>query len=242
MEESLIAERETLEDRLKEVERLSRIELIWENNSYVNIGYNFWNIDDDGIDYKGQYGFSFTWGHSYLYPKRPFGDIVKIGFDVNWIDFSFSQLKEKLSPYYDNGYNNGYNDYYDEDYDYDYYDPYYDDYYGRSETDKCMSMLVGLFGFGPNISLAPFTFIGSDISRLKLGVYFHYVPTIGIQKYMDYDESDAAYANIFQLGGSIKWKRIGLGVEKVWGKSMNFDKFDTKIKYDQFRIFLSINF
>lgn len=225
-EEALLkSQKEDLEARLKDIVTKERYSKIWKNNKYLNIGYVSGSIENEEAHYDSSYGFSLTSGTSFLYPKNAVGGIVKFGFDVNWFDFTITGQKKKFLKAEGSD---------DDEWG------WYHDYY--NEEDKCTSMLIGFFGIGPNITFAPFAYINSGLSRVKLSLFFHYVPTLGLQNYEDLDEWGAAYCNIFRFGGKLSWKMIGLGIEKHWGKSTNYSAFDEKLSYDNFRIYFSLCF
>ena len=192
---------------------------IWGKGRYFNIGYSIAQTapENSYID-KGKFGVSITKGTTYLFPKTPFANMVKVGFDVNWMDISVAKYKATA------GWEN---EFLDENYDNDYdNDGDFDINIGR------LSLLVGAFGIGPNVTVAPFASFNNQARFLKASLYFHYQPTFGAYMVLDDGDMEASYAycNMFQFGGKIQWKFIGVGIEGHWGsgkfKQLEFDMED----------------
>lgn len=234
MEAKIRSIKEEIDRKEKTVEQLRRIgvnESIWGNGRYTYFGYTASNVDlvDEGEvwdKFKGTWSLSITKGTTYYFPKNPIGNIFKFGIDVNWIDFTFGQYKNK--PFRQNNYFDG-ND--EGDYWYD---------NGYTGEDKYWGVYFGVLGFGPNLSFAPFASIDNGLAYLKLSVFAHYVPTLGLTFLVDEDEHiPVKYNNVIECGGKITWKNWGLGVEKQWV----FGDFDeSKARYNNFRIFLALAF
>lgn len=194
---------------------------IWGQGRYTNIGYSFASTKAGGYKDNGSFGISLTKGASYLFPSKPVAGMLKFGFDINWFDISFAKYKSvnrEMNPedFFDSDF--------DDDYGYDYGEEDFDINIGR------MSLLVGALGIGPNVSIAPFSSFNNQARFLKASIYFHYQPTFGayfVAENGDY-EASYAYCNMFQFGGKITWKFIGLGVEGHWGsgkfKQLGFDE------------------
>ena len=218
----------------KIVEQFRRIgvnESIWGKGRYTYFGYTASNVNlvDEGEvwdKYKGTWALSITKGTTYYFPKEPIGNIFKFGIDVNWIDFTFGQYKNK--PIRRNNYWDGNDE-----------GGYWDDN-ASTEDDKYWGIYFGIFGFGPNLSFAPFASINNELAYLKLSVFAHYVPTLGLTFNEGYeDKIPVKYNNVIDFGGKITWKNWGLGIEKQWGFG-DFD--DSKARYNNFRVFLALAF
>lgn len=202
------------EQELNRIKRDNRNEELWAKGRYTNIGYMFdqATLDyDKSMKYKSLFGITLTQGTTFYLHKRPIGNFLKFGLDVNWIDFSFGQYK----------YNGPHNQ-----------------YIPSSEYDqKYWAFFIGIAGFGPRITFAPFGTSSKDIAYLKIAAYAHYQPTIGLSYYDGYREHiPTKYDNVFQVGARISYKAIGFGVEKDWVIG-DFD--GDKAKYNSFRLFLS---
>lgn len=205
---------------------------VWGRARYTNIGYSFAQTGDDinPVD-KGQFGVSITKGRTFLFPNKAVADIVKFGFDVNFTDISFAKYKKvtNLDPDFSEGEGSWFSD------------------LGK------MSVMLGVAGIGPNVTVAPFARMDNAARYVKASVYFHYQPTFGIYMASLDDDMEAAFAycNMFQFGGKVTWKNWGLGVEGHWGsgkfKRLEFDEgfgFGGKIKrkFANTRLYLSLDF
>lgn len=187
---------------------------IWGKGRYTNISYVFAQTGTDfsPVD-KGKYGVALTKGTTYLFPKEAFAGYVKVGFDVNWLDVTFARYNSGVEGDWDSalpGQNLGSNE------------------GGIFDVDKFLNLgryglQIGAFGIGPNVTVAPFNTFDNAARELKASIYFHYQPTVGAYLVSEDGDIDAsfAYCNMFQLGGKITWKFIGLGIEGHWG-SGNF--------------------
>ena len=180
-----------------------RLEQSWGKGKYLNVGYA---LSQSGTDFsaveKSSLAFFISRGRSYLFPAEPVANVVKFGFDVNWVDLSFAKYAS-VDPLPGHG--------------------------GESPIPDLgrMSLQLGLIGVGPNVSVVPFGTSDSAARYLKASVYFHYQPTVGAYMLADGGEYDLswAYCNMFRLGGRLKWKFIGIGMEGYWG-SGNFRSID----------------
>lgn len=193
------------EQQLHRIERDNRNEEIWEKGRYTNIGYMFdkATLDfDKSLQYKSLFGITLTQGTTFYLHKRPIGNFLKFGLDVNWIDFSFGQYKSPKDP------------------------------------DKYWAFFIGIAGFGPRITFAPFGTSSKNIAFLKIAAYAHYQPTLGLSYYDGYREHiPTKYDNVFQVGARISYKAVGLGVEKDWVIG-DFD--GDKARFNSVRLFLSL--
>lgn len=173
---------------------------IWKQKTYFKLSYNFSETAIEGTAVeKSQYGFGLTTGRTWLFPKEPVAGMLKFGFDLNYFDI---QVAKYNSAY--GGFNipDGMIEEGEDDFN-----------IGR------WSLQLGVLGIGPNVSIAPFSKMSNAARFLKASVYFHYQPTVGAYMASEDGDIDASYAycNIFQLGGQITWKFIGVGVEANWG-------------------------
>ena len=175
---------------------------IWKRNKYIKVGYVFGETKSEGAALeKGKFGVNVGYGNTFLFPKRPLWNMVKFGFDVNWAEFQYVK-------YHDYKSSNGGN-----------LMPGPDNELGKLGSLGRMSLQFGLLGIGPNATIAPFSNQSNAARFLKASVYFHYQPTLGGYM-MSQDgnfEVSYAYCNMFQFGGKISWKAIGIGVEGYWG-------------------------
>ena len=222
---------------------------IWGKGRYTHISYAIAQTGTDFEDVqKAQFGFAVTKGATFLFPKTPLWGHVKFGFDVNWVDISMAKYKSSslwdvdLSQEVDDN----------------------DDEWGALSDLMNVgrwSIMIGALGVGPNISATPFASFNNAAKYIKTSIYFHYQPTFGMYLVSDKDDTEAsmAYCNMFQFGGCIQWKFIGIGIEGHWGsgkfKQLDFEgddyegnffegKHSNKInrKFASTRIYLSLSF
>ena len=207
---------------------------IWGKGRYTNIGYAISETSTEYSKEKAKFGISVTKGSSFLFPNKPLGGMVKVGFDINWADLNFAKYDKATITTNIGGH----------------------DYREELTGLNRWNLLIGVFGIGPNVTVAPLSFLNNAANALKASIYFHYQPTFGMYLNSGGGESEAAYAycNMFQFGGKITWKVIGVGIEGYWGsgkfKSLSFDEgfnissSDSKItrKFANTRIYLSLMF
>lgn len=179
---------------------------IWKEKKYLKVSYDIAQTQIEGSSVEdGKWGFGLTTGRTWLFPKAPVANIFKFGFDVNWLDFHIAKYSSANS-----GFNmpEGWNDYEDED-----------NFLSTLSNMGRMSLNIGIIGLGPNISFAPFSNSWGPQKYFKGSLYFHYQPTFGVYMVSEDGDMDAAYAycNMFQFGGQISWKFIGIGIEGYWG-------------------------
>lgn len=214
-EDSLQYELDRRDAQIRDMAQREANSKIWGKGRYTNIGFS---IAQTGTKFEkevGQFGFSLTKGTTYLFPKQPFWNILKVGFDVNWVDVSFAKYKST-----------------DTDWDNAFEGSMLPD--EMQEFEDMLNIgrwgvLVGAFGIGPNVTVAPFSTFDNAARYLKASLYFHYQPTFGM--YLRSEDGDMegsyAYCNMFQFGGKITWKFIGLGIEGHWGsgnfKNLSFE-------------------
>ncbi len=229
---------------------------LWKRNSFARIGYaaTTSKFTPNGINetFKqgNRGGVSLQMGHTYLFPKQPIANLLKIGIDAIWCDFTYGTLKN-------NGYSYGSIDW---DFDPDDYDIDGEDWDIDMEDYLKMKptfLTVGV-GFGPNITVTPLYMLNNAGRDLKISLYGHYRPSLGA--YMVSEDGDLeaawAYTGMWAFGGSINWRMIGIGVEGNWGsgkfKSL-VDSFDDetvletsdrsgKRSFSACRVYISFNF
>lgn len=202
---------------LDKMQKKEKYKEIWRKGRYTEIGYA---VAQTGTDFepveKGKFGFFLRKGTSFLFPGTPLAGMVKVGFDVNWFDLSVAKYKSSSISGDSNWGNIGGDIYTD------------DGYYGDDDDDEFMDkfsnlgrwgIMIGAFGIGPNVTVAPFSMFNNAARFLKASIYFRYQPTFGVYLVSEDGELEASYSycNMFQFGGKIMWKAIGLGIEGHWG-------------------------
>lgn len=187
---------------------------IWGKGRFLRLGYSFSQTGTqfDPVE-KGQYSFFLTKGTTYRFPKRAWGNMVKVGIDAVWFDMQFSKYK---GPYSNLDWTS----------DFDEtrlpgYDPDDEDADGFDLNLGRMGISFGM-GVGPNVSVAPFALSSvKGLQPLRASVYFHYAPTFQLfAKSQDGDmEVSSAFVNMMNFGGNITYRAISIGVEGRWGKA-----------------------
>lgn len=181
---------------------------IWKKGRYTDLGFSVAQTALEGQDVSdAEFGFFFRQGASYLFPGKPLGGLVKVGFDINWVDITVAKYKSNYDASDDifNGLNHNTG--------------------GDGGIIDAINNLgrwglnIGAIGIGPNVTVAPFSMKSNGARFLKASLYFHYQPTLGAYMVSDHGDLEASYAycNMFQFGGKITWKAIGVGIEGSWG-------------------------
>lgn len=209
---------------------------IWAKGTSFNIGYSSQSTSTDIYQRQdAQFGLFIDFNHSYLFPKKKaWGNVVKIGLNVRWLDVDFAkygafaraiQPKGASSDNY-----NGWVTAMENKKPSEGQDPNYTKF-------NQMTILAGMFGIGPTVTVAPFSFMQNAASPLTINFYFHYQPTLGVNMYQvqnvyapqgsDPIAGEAkgdkqlcfelGYVSLMDLGFRIKWRFIGIGVEGRWG-------------------------
>lgn len=196
--DSLQAELNKRDAQLQKAEQKQRNSGIWGKARYTRIGYVLgqFDTDYDPIE-KTQFGVYIGKGNSFLFPSQPVANMVKFGFDVNWFEYTINKYESKKI--------------WDEDGSHSFID--------KVSNIGRLNMFIGALGIGPNVTVAPFSKFNNAAQYIKASIYFHYQPTFGINMLLDDGdfETSFAYCNMWQFGGNIKWKNIGIGVEGYWG-------------------------
>ena len=226
---------------------------IWKNNKGITIGFithQSLNNDDflgelgvkTPFQYNSSYGFSFTSGNTYLWPKGEgwAGNRLKVGVDVRWFDVSFVKYSKypKIGGVdlkdFANAVDNvfGGDDYWspsdfgdgwgdDEDYDYGEED------YLDSFVDKIGNMQVQIgMGVGPQVSIAPLAHLDNAARFLRVNIYGHFDPQTSVVISKDYQgdlHGSWAFLPTWDFGGNIQWKNFVVGVEGRWGSAKYSD-------------------
>lgn len=210
--------------RLDEIEQANEDKRIWGKGRFTKIGYNWAQTAIEGCPVeKNNWSFFISKGTTFRLHSKPIAGLVKIGLDVVWFDFMVAKYKTPQAYLDLWGDDDWSNDFGDEDYD------EFDTNLGR------YSLNIGMFGFGPNVGVAPFA--NSDIKALRplrASVYFHYQPTVTAYLMSENGETEAsfAYCNMFDLGGAITYRGISLGIEGKWG-SGKFKALDSDFDEDE---------
>ena len=228
----------TANSRLAEMRADSIHSSVWQGSGYTNVIYSIASTSTDIYEtQKAKFGVALNVGKSFLYPKNhAWGNMVKVGFDIRYIDMQFAMYDKFARPLTPQSYSNNYNS----------YTGWTGEMTPPSETagqergyvvfDQ-MQILFGAVGVGPTVTVAPLTFLNNAASSLRLNLYFHYQPTLGVNLYKTrcVRANDAAgtltkdgygstevlaelgYVNLLDWGFKLQWNIIGLGFECRWG-------------------------
>lgn len=172
-------------------------------------------VDGKNEGLKNNWGLSLTRGRTYMLHKKPIARLLSIGLDVSFCDLTYSNYTM-------------------EGMDLDDGSEGYDETYGSSESVD-MHKAEYAFLVGPSITITP----GKS---LTVAAYARYAPSFSCI-YVD-DSFYGNYATFFNVGASLTWKKIGVGIEARMGscKYKNFaggdDFMASKLKTSGFRAFL----
>ena len=100
-------------------------------------------------------------------------------------------------------------------YDYfagDGYEDSFDGYYSEEDAEKVYQAEIGM-QFGPSITINP-------VHHLKISAYFRVTPSYSAFYMPDYEEGYGGYMTVCNVGGTIAWKLLSLGVEYRSGKAI----------------------
>lgn len=227
------------QERIDELQA-QRLKAIWGRTKFFDVNYVWSNLKDDWkAEKKSNYGVALNLGNTYYLHKKPLLGMIKIGLDAIWMDLTYANYEKgnfhlpSLNP----------DDYYNEDNGYDYDGDMEFGSLGWHKID------IGL-GFGPSVSIAPFTSFDNALKDLKAQLYFHFTPSFtALLSSSDEDDIEfhGGFSPIFNFGGDITWKMIGLGIEGRWcsAKFSNFTDSDAgsdKYKTSDCRLFIRLCF
>lgn len=187
----------SLSSQISDAEDEDLQEEIWKNRAkYMNIGFVKQTLTskDNDVKYKSNAGMSLTWGKTYYLHKKPIMNMIKIGLDWSWIDFTYVKYSEVEENYE--------GEYVDSD---DFWDV---DFSDEGELDLGCHQLEYGMQLGPSITVNP-------IHHLKVSTYFHFQPS-GSVILLD-DEVYYGFVPFFNFGAAVAWKAISIGVEGRWG-------------------------
>lgn len=172
-------------------------------------------VDGKNEGLKNNWGLSITRGRTYMLHMKPIARLLSIGLDVSFCDLTYSNYTMEGMDWGDGS----------ED---------YDETYGSSESVD-MHKAEYAFLVGPSITITP----GKS---LTVAAYARYAPSFSCI-YVD-NSFYGNYATVFNVGASLTWKKIGVGIEARMGscKYKNFaggdDFMASKLKTSGFRAFL----
>ena len=188
---------ESLSSQISDAENEDLQKAIWKDRAkYMNVGFVKQTLTskDNDVKYKSSAGMNLTWGKTYYLHKKPILNMIKIGLDWSWMDFTYVKYSE-VEETYEGEYANP--------------DDYWDvDFSGEEELDLGCHQLEYGMQLGPSITVNP-------IHHLKVSTYFHFQPS-GSVILLD-DEVYYGFVPFFNFGAAVAWKAISIGVEGRWG-------------------------
>jgi hypothetical protein len=204
---------------------------VWKRKKHISLGFSTQNMEDadNALKFKSQSGFTFDWGKTFYLHKKPIANIMKVGIDWSWINFSFAKYKSGSGIHVNTGDYSNYEDYDD----YEDYDNFDEDDFNVDWDLGVYSLAVGM-SVGPSITFAPFYNTGKGLQYLLAQTYFHVTPSYtGIIMTED-GESEAyhGYTTYFNWGINVSYKFISVGYEYRWGKS-KFNNFSLDFDDDE---------
>lgn len=223
---------------------------IWKKRAkYLNISYitnQKLTAEESGEEWKSKFGMAITWGKTFYLHKKPLFRMLKFGLDWNWSEVSYANYKshpENLNSESSTGplpadrsmeWEEDWNEEYEED---------EEDFEGFGMHQIDIGMAIG-----PSITINP-------VDHLKIGTYFHFIPTFsGV---ILNDEFNSGYVSNFSFGAAVAYKVISLGFETRWGKGKYKNSLyeedekeeyeessneKIKLKTNSFRVYISFRF
>ncbi len=194
---------------------------------YLNISFTNATLKQDGLlNVRGNYGVSLSRGKTYYVTESPFFNMLRVGIDATWFDFSYRNYND-ASSLFDI---------------YDYFNNFYDDYYDYDDDDegshKINEMAVGV-QVGPSVTLNP-------VSKLNIHAYVRYAPSFAAFYYDGLFRG--GYGSYFTTGFSVTYSCIGIGIEGKFGRtkvgSVIDEDWDKKMKTttNGFRVYLAFRY
>ena len=180
-------------------------------NTYIRLGYVSAQTSGELSPREtSSYGFFLQNGHTYFVGPT-LGGIVRFGIDAIWFDINAAKYEQARRSVFDDDYG-------------------YWDCGDGGGFDIGRWTVTGSMGLGASATAAPFGWHDSKgLRALRAKVYFHYKPSVGLCTASADGETElaVAFCNLYECGGMISWKAIGLGIEGSWGsgkfKPMEFD-------------------
>ena len=244
---------------------LSMAEKMWPSSSPFMLYYENQTLEEqnDNVKYKCNFTVGLTKRHTYYLHKKAIANMVKFGIDACWFDISFTQYAKGKGLWNDDMAGNvttgtyaNYEEYFKAA-DEKALDENSSDIFSRMDLGKYQIML-SVLGIGPSVKVAPFYYLNKPFfDTMKLGFYFHYVPSFTTLVFTGDDDSTVmlGYMGCWRFGGNLSLGRFAFGIESQWGSGtlkrgkINDDSNDNiknffaeKIKYKQsgLRFYLAI--
>ena len=93
---------ESLSSQISDAENEDLQKAIWKDRAkYMNVGFVKQTLTskDNDVKYKSSAGMNLTWGKTYYLHKKPILNMIKIGLDWSWMDFTYVKYSEVEETY-----------------------------------------------------------------------------------------------------------------------------------------------
>lgn len=224
--DSLVNRVKELEERVTAQEEDATAARIWKRKKYIGFltgsqtlkQENVGNLENPETTFKSKMAFGFQWDWFHIrFHRKPIAKMMMIGLDIA-LDLNYAQYKDldvtdegiDLADAYDDG--SGYSEEGDEDLD-----------LGLHQIDAGLAI-------GPSIQIAPLTSLGGGWRDVKVGLYYHLIPSYSGILIDDGNDINVNHSFVMfnSFGIGLTWKALSLGCEWRWGshkyKNFNFDE------------------
>ena len=213
----------------------ARQQSVWKSSSPFIVTWGSQKLEDKstGVKYKSNLSIGLSKRHTYELHRKPIGGKLMIGIDVTWTDITFSRYEKgkglslngivsSLSGNVANGTYSNFDDYFNQAYSSAQSPEEHEDFnaaINRLDIGK-YQIDASVIGVGPSVRVAPF--YPSDkswLEKIKVGGYFHYVPTMTTLLFTGNDETlvCGGYVGRWRYGVNLSFGRFGIGFEHTWG-------------------------
>ena len=215
--------------------QLRQLDAVWKDRArYFNIAYVFQTLtftDLNNLKWRSDFGLALSSGKTYYLHQKPLAGMMKFGIDWTMCDLNYAKYSDPAWTHRTPGDN--------------------------SDEDDLLNIALGLHQADIAMQVGP-SFTINPVDHLKVGLYFHYVPTFSMV-ILD-DELGYNYVSFFDAGLSVAYRFIAIGFDYRWGNarynnlSINdvnedmdsmgdlFSSFSRKLRTNSFRLYASFRF
>lgn len=214
-----------------------RQEQIWTKSSPLMITYGTQNLKDINakIEYKSDFAIGISKRRTYYLHNKAIANMLKFGVDLSMMELTMARYAKgkgisttaMMSSMMGNVTSGTFDSYED------YFNCAYEQAQNADDDEDIKEMLdridvgkyqlsVSICAVGPSLRIAPF--YGLDkrwLDKVKVGAYFHYVPTLSALLFTGDDEGTTCcggYISSWRYGANISIGKFGIGIEHQWGK------------------------
>lgn len=216
-EDSLYNRVKQLESQVTTLQEDADAQRIWKRKKYIGFltGSQTLKDVDAGNEYKSKMAFGFQWDWVHInFHRKPIAKMMMIGMDIA-LDLNYAQYKDiELT---DADIAAGEDD--------------------EELLDLGLHQIDAGLAIGPSFQIAPLTSLGGGWRDVKVGLYYHLIPSYsGIL----IDDGDINVNHSFVLfnsfGIGLTWKALSLGCEWRWGshKYKNFNYDEDEMDYEDY--------